>query len=246
MELAADISFSLRPGVVVFADSKRWQRALTFSLVLHALAGGVLLQQHLSRAPDLPLPSLTVSMQRSLHASAVAPSEAQPRIERAPQMRHSMLRPAGATAEILATADAAPFSAPAAAVAPQPSDAGQGTPAMPVADTRPAPHSEAEAVPDNAALTGYSSALAAAVDRYKSYPRIALSRQWQGTVVLQLNIGTDGRIQDYRLARSSGHEALDQQALEMLRAAMPLPSAPARLAGMDLSIDIPVTFRIAD
>jgi protein TonB len=71
-------------------------------------------------------------------------------------------------------------------------------------------------------------------------------RQWQGTVVLQLNIGADGQIQDYHLARSSGHEALDQQALEMLRAAMPLPAAPAQLAGMDLAIDIPVIFRIAD
>ena len=122
---------------------------------------------------------------------------------------------------------------PVAAVAPDPS---------PV----PAPQAIIPKVPDATLLAGFNRALSQAVERQKRYPRIALLRHWQGTAVLKLNIGSDGRLQDYRLTSSSGYDALDQQALEMLRDALPLPELPAQLAGLDLSIDIPVTFRIAD
>jgi protein TonB len=151
-------------------------------------------------------------------------------------------------AEVLrAPADSA-FTAPITAVAPPLTDVASPSqmPANPVAPLPPAPSRQAQAAPDPAAMAGYNRALAAAVDRYKRYPRIALIRQWQGTVMLQLNIGADGRVQDYHLTQSSGHEALDQQALEMLREAMPLPAVPAQLAGMNLSVGIPVIFRIAD
>jgi protein TonB len=99
---------------------------------------------------------------------------------------------------------------------------------------------------DTTLLAGFNRLLSQTVERHKRYPRIALMRHWQGTAVLKVNIGADGRMRNYLLTSSSGYDALDQQALEMLREALPLPELPAQLAGLDLSIDVPVTFRIAD
>jgi protein TonB len=117
---------------------------------------------------------------------------------------------------------------------------------VPAATNNPMPVREPSRTADPGALAGYNRAVAQAVDRFKRYPRLALMRNWQGTALLKLSIGGDGRVREYHLAHSSGFDTLDEQALEMLRLAMPLPSLPTQLAGIDLSIDIPVVFRIAD
>ncbi|MGQ0800666.1 MAG: energy transducer TonB [Pseudomarimonas sp.] len=49
------------------------------------------------------------------------------------------------------------------------------------------------------------------------YPRIALSRGWEGTVMLLVLVAADGSVEDVRVDRSSGHRALDQQALRHVR-----------------------------
>lgn len=48
------------------------------------------------------------------------------------------------------------------------------------------------------------------------YPRIALQRQWSGTVLLQVLVDTDGRPLDVRIARSSGHRELDEAARQQV------------------------------
>ena len=247
MQLAANPPFSLFPGEVVSADAQRWQRALTFSLALHALLLGAVLQRQLMPDEAVAPPPLTVFLPRPVAAVAPAPVS-----DEEPLPRHPVAesREASPREVMRAPADstfAVPMTPPSADIAPPPVPANPvaALPASPMVQAPPAPP-RAPASPDQAALAGYNRALAAAVDRHKHYPRIALMRQWQGTVILQLNIGADGRLQDYRLARSSGYDALDQQALEMLRAAMPLPTIPAQLAGMDLAVDIPVVFRMTD
>jgi protein TonB len=94
-------------------------------------------------------------------------------------------------------------------------------------------------------LSAYGQELAAAVNTHKRYPRIALLRQLQGSVVLQLEFGVEGRLSGVRVLSSSGYEILDKQALEMVREATPLPQLPAALAGRSLTADIPVVFRIS-
>ncbi len=248
MELADSLSFSLHPREVVVADAQRWRRAMTFSLALHALALGAVVQRHLV-PPDAPaaLLPLSVLLLGSASAPAAVPSaatiEKPPRLDPVPEYREPSTLSA---TEVLRAPVGSTFAAPVAAVVAPPTDAAPSQMTANAVATPPAPLHQVPATPDAAALAGYGRTLAAAVDRHKRYPRIALLRQWQGTVLLQLNIGADGRVQEHRLAHSSGYQALDQQALEMLREAMPLPMAPAQLAGVDLSIDIPVIFRIAD
>jgi protein TonB len=91
-------------------------------------------------------------------------------------------------------------------------------------------------------LAGYGRELAGAVATHQRYPRIALLRQWQGSVVLQLEFAVDGRLSTVRVLSSSGYEILDRQALDMVHETA--PQLPATLAGHPLTVDVPVVFRI--
>jgi periplasmic protein TonB len=242
MELSTDLAFSMLPREVMAANARRWHRAVSVSLAVHALVLGAVPQQHLPALQQVSLPPLSVLLQSAVPETATSVVAAESRQQRPVATHRDNPAPTPTeTRDVLrASPDAQSASAPLAAV-PAREPVAATVPVAAVAAPRPA-----RPVEDPALLAGYNRALAAAVDRHKHYPRIALIRQWQGTVVLQLDIGADGRVRDYRLARSSRYDALDQEALEMLRAAMPLPPMPAQLAGIDVSVDIPVTFRITD
>ena len=49
------------------------------------------------------------------------------------------------------------------------------------------------------------------------YPQQARKRGFQGTVILKVLVGKDGRVADIRLQESSGHSILDNIALETVR-----------------------------
>jgi protein TonB len=49
-----------------------------------------------------------------------------------------------------------------------------------------------------------------------AYPRVALQRQWSGTVLLQVLVDVDGRPLDVSIARSSGHRELDEAARQQV------------------------------
>lgn len=97
---------------------------------------------------------------------------------------------------------------------------------------------------DAGTLAQYRMALIVASRRYKRYPAIAVEKGLQGRVEVQLVIGASGLVARLSIKNSSGHEILDQQALEMLdqgKAAVPIP---ASLRGREFSIDIPVIFNL--
>jgi periplasmic protein TonB len=49
------------------------------------------------------------------------------------------------------------------------------------------------------------------------YPDNARSKGWEGTVKLQILVSTEGRVEDMRIASSSGYAELDQAALRAVR-----------------------------
>jgi protein TonB len=49
------------------------------------------------------------------------------------------------------------------------------------------------------------------------YPPIARQRRWTGTVKLRILIRADGSVGNVDVIESSGHEVLDEAALEMVR-----------------------------
>lgn len=224
------------------AGSRALQFALLMSALIHAAALGWLpgLERIAERAPLplrilLPAPpaspapaSVAVSQAptpaaRSEHRTAQAPTQRVIPVLAEPTIQARSEEPVPATAMPAAPpAPAAPVvAAPAAALAPAP------------------------AAPDPQVLAGYGRSVAGALAAHQRYPRVAQLRQWQGTTLLQLEFAADGRLIESRVLNSSGHDVLDRQALEMLRAAQPLPAPPTALAGRPLVVNVPVVFRLA-
>lgn len=90
-------------------------------------------------------------------------------------------------------------------------------------------------------LRRYVVALAAAARGDGHYPALAVERGWSGTVEVRVEVAESGRPR-LSLARSSGHELLDRQALALLARAAAATPAPASLQGRAFSVNVPVAF----
>ena len=77
------------------------------------------------------------------------------------------------------------------------------------------------------------------------YPESARRAGVQGTTLLRIHIETDGRVSDVSVARSAGHQALDEAAAEAVRRWRFEPALNA--AGpVSMWAVVPVEFRIGD
>jgi len=109
----------------------------------------------------------------------------------------------------------------------------------------PPPPQPTQAERDNA-LDAYSNQLGRAIAKHKSYPKIAQRRGWQGTVILAIKVDGNGQVLSASVSKSSGHNALDKQALKMVEKASPFPTPPSALRGDDFTISVPVAFKLAE
>lgn len=96
----------------------------------------------------------------------------------------------------------------------------------------------------NVALGQYGNTLGRAIAKHKQYPKIAAMRGWQGECLLDLKLDGNGNVLSASVKESSGHEALDNQALEMVRKASPFPAPPEVLRGRSFNITVPVSFKL--
>jgi len=114
--------------------------------------------------------------------------------------------------------------------------------------TAPAPEPVKPVAPTPQAIDNdrdlYGSLLTREIAKHKQYPKIAQMRGWQGTVKVELQIDNNGNLVASSINKSSGFEALDKQALEMVKKASPLPLPPEFLRNRQFNILVPVTFRL--
>lgn len=96
------------------------------------------------------------------------------------------------------------------------------------------------------ARPSYYSQLAAHLARHKQYPSSARRKREEGVVTLSFTLARDGRVLDYRIARSSGFRRLDDAVVEMLNKAVPLPPFPQEISQQQLSIRLPFAFSLKD
>lgn len=96
------------------------------------------------------------------------------------------------------------------------------------------------------ATAEYAALLKSWLQGHMHYPHEARLKGQQGTVVVTVVMTRDGRIESKELERSSGFRVLDQEALEMVRRAAPLPPLPPEMTELKLAIRIPVRFNIKD
>lgn len=110
----------------------------------------------------------------------------------------------------------------------------------------PPPSAANAALVDEDLVTRYRSQLIGAARRYKRYPRAAMDNQWEGAAEVAMVIGADGRILEMTISRSSGHEVLDRQAIDMFRKAKPLVPIPAALRGRSFRITLKAIYSLRD
>lgn len=94
------------------------------------------------------------------------------------------------------------------------------------------------------ALGKYGNALWSAISKHKKYPKIAQIRGWEGEAIVELVLDSNGKIKSKKIAQSSGFEALDKQALEMVDKAAPFPTPPEALRSNSFTITVPVPFKL--
>ncbi|MDX1944498.1 MAG: energy transducer TonB [Pirellulaceae bacterium] len=80
-------------------------------------------------------------------------------------------------------------------------------------------------------------------NRPPNYPALAQQRGWEGTVLLRLAIASDGRVTSVEIARSSGYDLLDAEAVAAVRT---WRGTPARRGGQAVATHelLPVWFRL--
>jgi len=144
-----------------------------------------------------------------------------------------------------------PEAVPAAVIAPEPpaerepQTAGAGGKAGSEDSTEAgASGSDMSAGGRPGAVADYGAIVLAWLERHKEYPRRAQQRRQEGVVLLFIAIDRGGRVLEARIEQSSGHDLLDQAALDMLERAAPLPPVPDDMPQQRLEIVVPVQFFI--
>jgi protein TonB len=92
--------------------------------------------------------------------------------------------------------------------------------------------------------TSYEQLIARRLEMVKRYPRKALMRNVQGSVLLQLEILRHGGVRSQGIRESSGFSFLDEEVLAMVERVGDFPPFPAEIPDDSLAYVVPVSFRL--
>ncbi|MCW9012976.1 MAG: TonB family protein [Gammaproteobacteria bacterium] len=92
--------------------------------------------------------------------------------------------------------------------------------------------------------TKITSILNTELSRYFHYPRAAQRRNWQGQVLLEFIILSDGDISQIKVNKSSGYSILDNAAMEALNKIEQRTQLALAINGHKLAQVLPVTYRL--
>ena len=195
----------------------------------------VVTMQLIDRMPDRPAvrglpkaPPLLPPVPEKTAVSKTMPGKRRVRIKPAhpkslPPVRPPVRTPVLTPSPVPAIPESAAL--PDNSVADPPSTVSQPSPAAPNGSPS-TPHSDpSESVTEGAApgsLRTDSAVVVAATPRYSVnpppvYPVIARKRGDEGTVLLDVHVDEEGRVDDLRIAGSSGYNLLDRSALQAVR-----------------------------
>jgi protein TonB len=88
-----------------------------------------------------------------------------------------------------------------------------------------------------------TQALLRRIEQLKRYPQKARLNRWEGTVVVRAIIREDGYFADLTMEKSSGHDVLDLDAIELLRKASPM-TLKHELGRPQVTIRIPIRYKL--
>ena len=87
------------------------------------------------------------------------------------------------------------------------------------------------------------SALNNELRQYFIYPRLAQKRNWQGKVLVSVQIRANGDIKNIQISQSSGYSVLDNAAIDSMRKIKKLSGISSWLAN-DVFLNIPVIYQL--
>jgi protein TonB len=238
-------------------QNRAFNFAVLASIVIHAALLFGFPQRDASKRAAPPAPILAHLAQPPAAEPAPAPVPSTPEVAQSPPVKPRAKsaptkKPVAKTARAEVPAPEPPPAPPPAQVfdaapAPAPVPAlPAGPPIVARADPAPAPASPTPAAVDVGSLAQYRLQLISIARKYKRYPRVAMDNNWEGGVVVRMVIGASGMISALSIKTSSGHEVLDQQALEMFKKATPLVQIPPALRGKEFAIELRAIYSLKD
>lgn len=93
-------------------------------------------------------------------------------------------------------------------------------------------------------IAKYASIIQKRVLDNLNYPELAKGSGFEGTVKLSLHLSYQGQLLDAVVKDSSGHKALDDDAIKTAKGIASYPPFPSSIEAQDLWIDIPIAYRI--
>jgi periplasmic protein TonB len=221
-------------------DGVRWSASLALVLALHVAAVIALVTWHVPGAPPA-MPPAAIMIDLAPVPAAPAPvvepekpvPQAAPEEPVAPPPPRPIERPVHRPLPH-------PTPVPRVTAPPQTTLAPEAAP-VPVAPA-PAPQPQIAPATQPSAMPSFEALLVAHLDRYKRYPRASQMRGEQGVALLRFTMDRQGRVLGFRLEQGSGHAALDEEVLALIRRAEPLPPFPPEIAVQQLELVVPVRF----
>ena len=165
-----------------------------------------------------------------------------PVVHAAPAAEPAPASPAPAVEAVASVSEPAPAPPAPVAAVPAPVTAAQPDPATlqehqvvaRVATPRPATKAD---------YGWLAESLHRRIIELRHYPSTARLNGWEGKVVLKVSIRQDGQLKDVEVVKSSGHESLDQAAMEAVRRACPLHMKHELTAPM-VVLHLPVSYSL--
>ena len=177
--------------------------------------------------PPPPEPPPVVEPEVVLPKPPPEPPKPKPEVKKeAPKPKPEKPKPPRPVAQPVQQAQPAPVAAP-------PAPAAAPVPAAPAPSAAP-----------SRAIPTWQGRVLGHLERHKRYPRSAQARRQEGVAQVRFTIDREGRVLSVQLDRSSGHSVLDEETVEMVRRASPLPAPPDEMAQDRIELVVPVQFFI--
>lgn len=172
-----------------------------------------------------PIVTASAPVVQAAPAAEPAPASPAPAVEAAASVSEPVPAPPAPVAAV---------PAPVAAAQPDPATLQEHQVVARVATPRPATKAD---------YGWLAESLHRRIIELRHYPSTARLNGWEGKVVLKVSIRQDGQLKDVEVVKSSGHESLDQAAMEAVRRACPLHMKHELTAPM-VVLHLPVSYSL--
>ena len=91
---------------------------------------------------------------------------------------------------------------------------------------------------------GFASLIRGKIATAKIYPPASRRAGHEGKVLIAFTLSKAGQILELSIDRSSGHESLDQAAMQAIKTASPYPPIPEKLGRESIAFKLPISFNL--